>query len=85
MAGVAGSTFLDEINRLANGGTYPAKSAYLSAQGAANIWAATSGLGLLGALNVKAGTTGMGMNAVCNVLGGTTNASQVDALRSRAS
>jgi hypothetical protein len=37
--GVAGSTFADELNRLANGGTYPTPDAYQSEQGAANAWA----------------------------------------------
>ena len=84
MAGVAGSTFVDELNRLANGGTYPAKSAYMPAAAAANKWASTTGMPVLAALNAKAGTSGMGLTAVCNVLGGTTNASQIDALRARA-
>jgi hypothetical protein len=38
--GVAGSTFADELNRLANGGTYPTPDAYQSEQGAANNYAA---------------------------------------------
>jgi hypothetical protein len=37
--GVAGSTFADELNRLANGGTYPTPDAYQSEQGAANNYA----------------------------------------------
>lgn len=45
----------------------------LDAQGAANVWAGTSGLDLLGALNFKAGTNGLGLNAVCNLLAGTDN------------
>jgi len=35
----------------------------LDAQGAANVWAGTTGLDLLGALNKIAGTTGLGYNA----------------------
>ena len=48
--GEAGSTFADELNRLANGGTYPALTAYKSEQGAANAYASTSGLGIIAAL-----------------------------------
>ena len=46
---------------------------FLAAQGAANVWAGTTGLSLLGALNAKANTTGLGLNAVCNRLAGTTS------------
>ena len=53
--GFAGSTLVDELNRLANGGaSYPARTAYQDAQGAANKWAGTTGRALLGALNQKA-------------------------------
>jgi len=49
--GFAGSTLVDELNRLANGGAeYPARDTYQDAQGAANKWAGTTGLGLNGAL-----------------------------------
>jgi hypothetical protein len=44
-------------------------STTLDAQGAANVWAATTGLDLLGALNAKNGTVGVGMAAVCAALG----------------
>lgn len=43
----------------------------LDAQGAANVWAGTSGLDLVGALNAKAGTSGLELLGVCNVLAGT--------------
>lgn len=43
----------------------------LDAQGAANVWAGTSGLDLLSALNYKAGTTGIELQGVLNVLAGT--------------
>lgn len=83
--GTAGSTLTSELNRLANGGTYPAITAYLDDQGAANKWAGTSGIGVVGALNIKNGVTNRalwkGLNAVCNALAGTTNKSAVDALR----
>ena len=85
--GVAGSTFVDELNRLANGGTYPVETAYLEEQGAANKYANTSGLGVLAALNLKASGTGRpdeykGLNAVCNELAGTTGLEAIPALRS---
>ena len=86
MAGIAGSTFCAELNRLANGGTYPLRTAFLADQGAANTWAGTSGKGLLGALNYKADSSRQpnnfkGLSAVCNELAGTTGKSAVDALR----
>lgn len=85
--GVAGSTLTSEMNRVANGGTYPAMTAYKALIGAANAWAGTSGLGLLGALNIKASATRQpkdykGLNAVCNEIAGTSGLSAVDALRS---
>lgn len=83
--GDAGSTFCAELNRLANGGTYPARTAFLDEQGAANAWAGTSGLGIIAALNIKNGVTNpslyQDLNAVCNALAGTTGKSAVDALR----
>ena len=86
MPGTAGSTFCAELNRLANGGTYPLRTAFLADQGAANAWAGTSGKGLLGALNYKADSSRQpnnfkGLSAVCNELAGTTGKSAVDALR----
>lgn len=85
--GVAGSSFTSELNRLANGGTYPALTAYKAPTGAANAWAGTNGLALIGALNIKASSTRqpnayLGLNAVCNEIAGTTGLSAVDALRS---
>ena len=86
MAGVAGTTFTSELNRLANGGvSYPANSAYRTATAAANVWAGTVGLPLVRALNVKNGTVGFGLGHVCNALAGTTGKSSTDALRSKAS
>ena len=86
MPGTAGSTFCAELNRLANGGTYPLRTAFRAEQGAANAWAGTSGKGLLGALNYKADSSRQpnnfkGLSAVCNELAGTTGKSAVDALR----
>ncbi len=85
MAGVAGTTLCDELNRLANGGTYPAMTAYLDEQGAANKWAGTMGLATVGALNAKQGITDkklyLDLWGICNRLAGTTGKSAVDALR----
>ena len=85
--GFAGSTLVDELNRLANGGTYPSRTNYLEDQGAANKWAGTTGLGLVGALNQKAqaGRNYKGLNAVCNELAGTTGLQAIPALREIAS
>lgn len=86
MAGTAGSSFADELNRLANGGNYPVLTAYKSEQGAANAYASTSGLGIIAALNIKADANRQPnnykmLNAICNELAGTTGLSAVDALR----
>jgi hypothetical protein len=85
MAGTAGSTFCSELNRLANGGTYPLLSVYLDEQGAANKWAGTTGLAVQGALNAKLGITDKklfkGIRAACNALASTTGKSPTDALR----
>jgi hypothetical protein len=82
--GTAGSTLVGELNRL-NGITNP--SQFQDAQGAANTFNGSSGLGLIGALNDSAETNRSpanykGLNAVCNELAGTTGKSAVDALRS---
>jgi len=88
--GIAGSTLCAELNRLANGGTYPLRTLFKSNQGAANAWAGTSGKGIIGALNFKASPARQpnnfkNLNAICNELAGTTNKSAVDALRTIAS
>ena len=89
--GRAGSTLRDELNRLANGGgtSYPAYTAYLAEQGAANKWAGTTGIALVGALNAKAGITDpklfQGLNKICNTLASTTGLEAVTALREVAS
>ena len=87
MAGIAGSTLCAELNRLANGGTYPLRTAFLDEQGAANAWAGTSGLGIIGALNIKADAARQpddykDINGICNELAGTSGLSPNDALRS---
>jgi hypothetical protein len=85
--GYEGSTLVAELNRLANSGTYPARTDFKEAQGAANKWAGTTGLGIIAALNYKADSTRTrdkfkDLNAVCNELASTTNKSAVSALRS---
>jgi len=85
--GTDGSTFVDELNRLANGGTYPDPDDYLEEQGAANAYAGTDGLGVLAALNLEASATRQqteykGLNAICNELAGTTGLEAIPALRS---
>jgi len=79
MAGTAGSSLTAELNRLAS-------TTGKAAQGAANVYAGTSGLGLIAALNIKASGVRQpseykGLNAICNELAGTTDKSASDALR----
>jgi hypothetical protein len=86
MAGNTGSPLCAELNRIANYGVYPDRDDFLEEQGAANVWAGTSGLGLLGALNYivdpnRTDNNYKGLTAVCNELAGTTGLSDVDALR----
>lgn len=86
MPGAAGSTFTAELNRLANGGTYPLMTEFKESQGAANAWAGTSGKGIIGALNYKADANRQpndfkNLNAICNELASTTGLSALVALR----
>jgi hypothetical protein len=85
--GVAGSSFTSELNRLANSGTYPALSSYLTATAAANGYAGTTGKTLIGALNLEADANRQpndfkALGGICNELAGTTNLSPMEALRS---
>ena len=78
--GTAGSSLTAELNRL-NATTG------VAAQGAANTYAGTSGLGINAALNKKADanrqpTSYKGLNAICNELASTSGKSASDALRS---
>lgn len=85
--GTSGSTLTAELNRLANGGTYPTLiQDYVDSTKAANVWAGTTGLDLVGALNVKAGNSRpeyKDLRGVCNQLGGTTDLAPAAALRAR--
>jgi hypothetical protein len=82
--GQPGSTLAGELNRLA-GITNILE--FQDEQGAANVWAGTTGLALLGALNYIADPTRsedayLGLNAVCNEIAGTTGLEAIPALRS---
>lgn len=76
--GTFGDTLTYSMNRCAKtlsgpGGTSGVPT--LAAQGAANVWAGTTGLSLVGALNVKAGNTlpnYLALQGVLNQLAGTT-------------
>lgn len=73
--GQPGSTFVDELNRLANGGEYPNRAIYLEEAGAANKWAGTTGKQTVGALNYKVSSSRSpaaftDTTKVCNELAG---------------
>jgi hypothetical protein len=80
--GNPGSTLVAELNRLANGGTYPPISAYVDEALAAKNWATARSVTTLhtdtvGILNDIAGITGpnwqhLDFNGVCNYMAGTT-------------
>ena len=75
--GQPGSTVIDELNRLANGGEYPDRSVYLEEAGAANKWAGTFGKQTVGALNYKFSSSRKpyaftDIPRVCNELAGIT-------------
>ena len=89
--GYFGSTLVDELNRLANGGTYPAISAYKDQAGAAQAWAAAKSVSLgtitdlVGVLNLIDGVTDrskfLDIAGVCNKIAGTTGLEPAAALR----
>jgi len=89
--GIEGSTLNDELNRLANGGTYPAISAYLDQAGAARAWAAARSVSLgsttdlVGVLNLVGGVTSipawLDVAGICNYIAGTTGLEPAAALR----
>lgn len=93
--GVYGSTLNDELNRLANGGTYPARQDYLDQAAAARAWASVSSVDLgeitdlVGTLNYINGVTDrtemLDIAGVCNSLAGTTGLEPAAALREIAS
>ena len=89
--GFPGSTLNDELNRLANGGTYPAISAYLDQAAAARAWAAAKSVSLgsttdlVGVLNLVGGvttiTSWLDIAGICNAIAGTTQLEPAAALR----
>lgn len=78
MAAGDGRTMQYHLNRLA-GTLNEFDVPRYDAQGAANIWAGTSGLALQSALNVKAGTSGLAVQGVLNVLAGTSGLGENEA------
>ena len=80
--GNPGSTLVAELNRLANGGTYPPINTYVDEALAAKRWAIARGVTLshtdtVGILNDIAGIGGTPANhldytGVCNLIAGTT-------------
>ena len=89
--GTYGSTLNDELNRLANGGTYPAISAYKDQAGAAQAWAAAKSVALgkvtdlVGVINYVGGITNrsqmLDIAGICNKIAGTTGLEPAAALR----
>lgn len=89
--GYFGSTLVDELNRLANGCTYPPRSQYLDESGAASAWAEALGIGdgglsiTTGILNHIAGITDrnnwLDLAGICNYIAGTTQLMPAEALR----
>lgn len=78
MAAGDGRTMQYHLNRLA-GTLNEFDVPRYDAQGAANIWAGTSGLDIKGALNVKAGTSGLAVQGVLNQLAGTSGLGENEA------
>jgi len=80
--GIPGSTLVAELNRLANGGTYPPINTYVDEALAAKRWAAARGINTyhtdtVGILNDIAGIGGnpsdhLDYTGVCNYIAGTT-------------
>ena len=89
--GIYGSTLNDELNRLANGGTYPPRQDYLDQAGAAQAWATATSVALngytdlVGVLNRINGATDpsqfLDVAGVCNALAGTSGLEPAAALR----
>ena len=90
--GTYGSTLNDELNRLANGGTYPPRQDYKDQAGAAQAWATAKSVNLggqvtdlVGVLNYINGVTDrskmLDVAGVCNSIAGTTQLEPAAALR----
>jgi hypothetical protein len=78
MAAGDGRTMQYHLNRLA-GTLNEFDVPRFDAQGAANIWASTSGLALQGALNSKAETSGLAVQGALNKLAGTSGLGENEA------
>lgn len=89
--GYDGSTLNDELNRLANGGTYPPRQDYKDQAGAAQAWAAAKAVNLgtitdlVGVVNYVGGITTrtdmLDIAGICNYIAGTTGLEPAAALR----
>ena len=89
--GYFGSTLNDELNRLANGGTYPARQDYKDQAAAAKAWAIRKGVvlgkvtDLVGVVNYIGGITTrtdmLDIAGICNLIAGTTGLEPAAALR----
>jgi hypothetical protein len=87
--GEYGTTLLDELNRLANGGTYRAPGAMVGEALAAKQWATqrsvttnyTDTVGILNAIAGKTGNSRLDYNGVCNALASTFQLPAAQALR----
>jgi hypothetical protein len=87
--GEYGTTLLDELNRLANGGTYRASGEMVGQALAAKQWAVqreveTNLTDTVGVLNAIAGTTSenrLDFNGVCNLIADTFQLPAAQALR----
>lgn len=93
--GYFGSTLVDELNRLANGGTYPDISLYVDEALAARNWASAQAVSLgeitdtVGVINYIYGITDreamLDIAGICNAIAGTTGLEPAAALREVAS
>jgi len=82
--GRVGTTMVAELNRLANGGTYPTMDKFLDDEGAANKLAGTTGLSATGACNIYAGlpiSQWQDLQGACNAIAGTVGLGAAEALR----
>ena len=87
--GVSGTTLLDELNRLAHGGTYRAPGEMVGEALAARQWAVARSVtnnltDTVGVLNEIAGTSTtnrLDYNGVCNALASTSQLPAAQALR----
>ena len=89
--GKFGSTLVDELNRLANGGTYPPRADYKDTAAAARAWAVAKSVSLgkitdtVGVINyinnIKNRNDMLDIAGICNKIAGTTGLEPAAALR----